>query len=127
MASKLAASPKEKTMGLFDVFRTANKYRKTRDALIQNYRIALERDNAEDLIRVSERYPSLNEHELAIAYLAYNSQNLDPSNPRVMQSAQWWVHVANMALNNGWVKPEVVKILEDSLNEYLGPNFHNQR
>ena len=114
-------------MGLLDVFRTANKYRKTRDALIRNYRIALERDNAEDLIRVSERYPLLNEHELAIAYLAYNSQNLEPSNPRVMQSAQWWIHVANMALNNGWVKPEVVKLLEDSLNEYLGPNFHNQR
>lgn len=114
-------------MGLFNVIKTANKFRKTRNALFRNYRIALERNNAEDLIKVSEHYPSLNEHELAIAYLAYNSRNLEPSNPRVAQSAQRWIKVANMALNNGWVKPEVVKMLEDSLNEYLGPDFHNQR
>jgi hypothetical protein len=113
-------------MGLFNVLKTANKFRKTRDALLRNYRIALERDNAEDLIKVSERYPSLNEHELAIAYLAYNSRNLDPSNPRVAKSAKWWIRVANMALNNGWVNPEVVKLLEDSLNEYLGSDFHTQ-
>lgn len=113
-------------MGLFNVIKTASKFRKTRDALLQNYRIALERDNAEDLIKVSEHYPSLNEHELAIAYLAYNSRNLESSNPQVAQSAQRWIHVANMALDNGWVKSEIVKLLEDSLNEYLGPDFRNQ-
>lgn len=114
-------------MGFFEVIKTASKFRKTREALLRNYRIALERNNAEDLIKVSEHYPSLNEHELAIAYLAYNSRNLDPSSPRVAQSAQWWIKVANMALDNGWVKPEIVKKLEDSLNEHLGPDFHNQR
>lgn len=114
-------------MGLFDVFRTANKFRKTRDALVRNYRIALERDNAEDLIKVSEHYPSLNEHELAIAYLAYNSQNLEPSHPHVAQSAQRWIHVANRALDHGWVKPEIVKLLEDALTEHLGSDFHKQR
>lgn len=114
-------------MGLFNAIKTASKFRKTRDALLRNYRIALERNNAEDLIKVSEQYPSLNEHELAIAYLAYNSRNLESSNPRVAQSAQWWIKVANMALDNGWVKPEIVQQLEDSLNEHLGPKFHNQR
>lgn len=112
-------------MGFFDVIKTARKFSKTRDVLLQNYQIALERNNAEELIKVSERYPSLNEHELAIAYLAYNSPNLDPSNPRVTQSAQWWIKVANMALDNGWVKAAVVKQLEDSLSEHLGSDFHN--
>lgn len=74
-------------MGWFNVIKKARKFRKTKDALLRNYRIALERDNAEDLIKVCEHYPSLNEHELAIAYPAYNSSNLEPSNPRVAPSA----------------------------------------
>lgn len=113
-------------MGLLSVLRNGNKFRKTRDALLQNYRIALDSDDANIVININEAYPSLNEHELAIVFLAVSSDKLDPSNDRAVESARRWARVASMALENGWVGSDAVAFLDGKLRENLGQDFDNE-
>jgi len=110
-------------MGLLDVLRNGNKLRKTRNALLQNYRIALDSGDAEMVISINNAHPSLNEHELAIAFLAFSSDRLDPASDRAIQSARRWSRIAKLALENGWVGSDAVEFLDSKLRENLGQEF----
>lgn len=110
-------------MGLLSILRNGSKFRKTRDALLQNYRIVLDRNDAEMVIKINEAYPSFNEHELAIAFLAVSSERMDPASDRALQSARRWSHVAKLAQENGWVGSDAVEFLDSKLRENLGQGF----
>lgn len=107
-------------MGLISVLRNARKFSKTRGALLQNFRILVSEEDAEIIISINNDRPHLNEHELAIAFLSHSCSRIDPESKKAEDSAKRWLHVANMALENGWVNSEIVAELDENIKKHFG-------